>query len=183
MQSTIEGFDGKYSIDSRGFIINNNTGRTIYGTPDKNGYIKVRLYRTAKDYIDTYMQKLVAVAFVDIPKRYDPDSFESLSVIHKDGDKSNNDSSNLDWMMFSETITNGRERGSYDMADSSKRHPVIGIKLSTMKPTVFDSITSAASYVKLESSSTASLKSMVTGIRAALNNITHKAYGYMWKYK
>lgn len=179
MQTNIDGYDGKYSVYDDGTIVNNDSGRTLYGSPDKNGYIKVRLYRSAKDFDDRYVHRIVADSFVEIPKCYDADSYETLFVIHIDGDKTNNHSTNLGWALFPETIGIAREKGRYDSSDKRKMQSVVAISGSTVKE--FKSLTDASKWIVSSGQSTATVTGILNAIRQCLIGKSKQAYGFRWE--
>lgn len=88
----IEGFNNKYIITSSGKVYNNFTGVEM---KQKNtlGYkaVALRIYNGEKSQQLLYkIHRLVAKYFIPNPKKLD-------IVNHKDGNKENNDVSNLEW--------------------------------------------------------------------------------------
>ena len=96
----IKGFE-RYSVGNDGTVINNITGVILSPRESTNGYMRVNLRRGDKPYEKPKtrsVHRLVAEAFIPaIPgKDY---------VNHIDGNKHNNNVSNLEWCTASENIS------------------------------------------------------------------------------
>lgn len=94
---------GDYTIHSDGKVISNKTYRkAFYGrevkpyTHTKNGYQSIDL-RIDNKYIRYLLHRLVAQSFIPNPEN-------KPEINHKDGDKTNNHISNLEWMTKEENI-------------------------------------------------------------------------------
>jgi hypothetical protein len=100
----IDGFPN-YSIDENGVIINNFTGRIIKPFTDKKGYkrIGLRIGLKSKKF---YVHRLVASAFI-------PNPLNKSTVNHKNGVKSDNNISNLEWMTNEENLKHAYDIGLY----------------------------------------------------------------------
>lgn len=103
----IKGFDN-YIIFTDGKIIG---PRGYYLKPDPNstGYLRVTLSKEGKT-TRRFIHQLVAETFLNKP--------EGTVVNHKDGNRLNNNVSNLEWVTMSENVKDGWRRGR----DSSKLH-------------------------------------------------------------
>lgn len=102
---TIEGLED-YQVSNLGRIISNKRGKSVFLKPQKDaiGYLHCRLYATDDRY-GSYgkgrgkrpklekVHRLVALAF--LPKPTEEDIWE---VNHRDGNKENNDVTNLEWV-------------------------------------------------------------------------------------
>ncbi len=85
-----------YSVDSSGKVYAHNLGKYLSEYDNGLGYMAVKLRKDGKRK-QHYVHRLVALAYLDNP--------ENLSdVNHKDGDKSNNSVSNLEWVNRSENL-------------------------------------------------------------------------------
>lgn len=87
--------NSNYSINELGQIRNDLTGRikTAYTNP-ANGYLTVDLYKDNKSQKVT-VHRLLAEAFIPNPEN-------KPCIDHKDGNRQNNELSNLRWATFSE---------------------------------------------------------------------------------
>lgn len=112
----IEGFEGRYQASNLGRIKSLRkrkirrvrAGYTIRETmlrqfPHKSGYFQVFLYGENKPRC-YQLHRVIAMAFVSNPDN-------KPEVNHIDGDKSNNASSNLEWVTASENIIHARDNG------------------------------------------------------------------------
>lgn len=117
---TIEDYED-YQVSNTGRVISNkgNNSKFLKPQKDKLGYYHVRLYgdksnRYADGNIIPKLEKvhrLVALTF--IPK---PDSQDIWEVNHKDGNKDNNDATNLEWVTRRQNIQHSWDTGLRDNA-------------------------------------------------------------------
>lgn len=113
----IVGFEGYYEISNLGRI--RSLDRKVIGrgnkyrpikskiknpTKDKDGYLRVYLFKNNQKHLSRGVHQLVAVAFVDNP-------YLKKVVNHKDGDKNNNYFSNLEWVTAFENEKHAQENG------------------------------------------------------------------------
>jgi hypothetical protein len=97
----IEGLKIKYEILPTGVVINKITGKEVIFPIDKKGYKKTRLYTPLSNHKDGRkpyrLHRIIAMEFLD--------NFNNkLTVNHKDGNKLNNDISNLEMMTNKENM-------------------------------------------------------------------------------
>lgn len=88
----IEGFP-RYSVSSYGRVRNDETERILTVLKNRGGVAMVGMYRPDGVQIKKSLGKLVATAFVEVPRYRIP--FDT--VVHLDNDKMNNHPSNLIW--------------------------------------------------------------------------------------
>lgn len=89
----IKDFDN-YFIEENGEVLNIKTGNKLKGSISEGGYVYFRLSVNGKKFL-RYQHRLVAETFLPNPK--------NLPVVnHIDGDKRNNNVSNLEWCSYSE---------------------------------------------------------------------------------
>ena len=123
----IEGFNGFYQISNTGKVasmfnthgIKNKERKLRALSFTKDGYLKIRLVANGKD-ITTRVHVLVAKAFVPNPNNL-------ATVNHKDGDKTNNNSENLEWIDRSQQMFHAYNLGL--------KKPIRGSKNSQAKLT------------------------------------------------
>lgn len=90
MRCGIARFEEKYEITSSGLIWNKQKEKWQNQTQNPNGYMKV-LLAFGGEKKQLLVHRLVALHFL-------PNPYEHPFVNHKDGDKTNNDLSNLEWI-------------------------------------------------------------------------------------
>ncbi|MFE8697956.1 HNH endonuclease [Cytobacillus sp. FJAT-53684] len=90
----INGYEGFYSINEQGVIRNVRTGKIKKHTLQNSGYMSVSLYKNG--HRKTFLvHRLIAETFLPNPNNL-------KTVNHIDGNKINNDLSNLEWASHSE---------------------------------------------------------------------------------
>lgn len=99
------GFE-KYEINSKGFIRNIKTKAKKYTYTIKKGYVEVRVkcakIDNTRKYLSQRVHRLVAILFIDNP-------FNFEEVNHIDGDKTNNDIANLEWVSHKRNMEHAKE--------------------------------------------------------------------------
>ena len=131
MKKDIVGFEDLYEITDDARIFNKKTGRELKQPIHySNGYKKVTLSKDGKPYYFR-VHRLVAQAFVP---NYNED--ECTQVDHIDGDKLNNNASNLRWVSNSQNM-----KAKKDMSNARKKFPI------KINGTVYDSTYAAAKYI------------------------------------
>ena len=103
MKIYINGLETDYSVSSNGLVLNRKTQRLLQGSPDKRGYVTVSIRSSSKMYTKL-VHRLVAGAFIPNPEN-------KPTVNHIDGNKSNNDLSNLEWATHKENINHAISTG------------------------------------------------------------------------
>lgn len=79
----------KYEVSNTGKVRNKKTGRCV-GKKTKEGYLMVRFRDEKRKIYDIFIHRLVLINFIGIDKN-------RPVVNHKDGIKTNNNISNLEW--------------------------------------------------------------------------------------
>lgn len=98
--------NGRYSVSNSGEIINNRTQHILKACTDRDGYkyVFINAYPGKKHQKSRFIHRLVAVSFID--------NMENKSTVnHIDGDKSNNDVSNLEWATMQEQTLHAIDLG------------------------------------------------------------------------
>lgn len=118
--------EGHYRITSTGKVISLKRGRRILRPkPHSRGYHSVTLSRNgvAEDHL---VHRLVARHFLPNPK-------ELPEVNHKDGNKQNNDVSNLEWVSHAE---NTRHSWRFGLRDSQRESVIASNRRRCSKPVI-----------------------------------------------
>lgn len=90
---SVDGYEGLYEISSHGNLRNSKTLKQLAKSIAGKGYVKADLWKDGQRW-QTYMHRLVAAAFIgDGPGK---------EVNHKNGMKTDNRASNLEWVTSSE---------------------------------------------------------------------------------
>lgn len=155
----IHGYEGLYKISQNGKIKNCNINKILKPVKMNTGYYRVSLCKN-KIKREYYIHRLVAQHFIL--------NYNNLpEVNHKDGDKSNNCVSNLEWCSRKQNIEHSiRILGN----KFGKRRQVQCIETNR----IFSSLTEAS---KFYNKSTSNLCSLLKGTNRS------KTYaGYHWKY-
>ena len=105
-------FQQTYSISNHGNVQNDKTGRLLKARPDNKGYMRVNLAGK-----DQKVHRLVALHFLINPK---PNDYSLIN--HKDGDKSNNHESNLEWCNNSMNIKHAVDTGLKSAVGEKNSH-------------------------------------------------------------
>lgn len=116
----IEGFDGYYQVSNTGKVRSQGgkNGRRKGEwylralSRNRDGYLKIRLVQGGKDTTQR-VHTLVAKAFILNPNNFD-------TVNHKDGDKTNNNVDNLEWVDRSQQMIHAYKLGLKKAIKGSK---------------------------------------------------------------
>lgn len=129
--------DNPYSVSSDGKeVVNLALGRVLRQRLRKNGYLDVTIRRKTGAYRTMGVHRLVAKLFVEKPV---VDPGVRLVVNHIDGDKTNNDYRNLEWVTYQE---NALHAGSLGL--TSKCIPISVRDVTTGVVTKYPSFLAAA---------------------------------------
>lgn len=106
----VVGFEGLYTVSSAGAVVSSGAYiKSRKGVPLKanptgtSKYLYVKLWKNGKMY-NRSVHRLVAQAFVENPGR-------KPTVNHKDGDKTNNNAANLEWVTLAENLQHAYATG------------------------------------------------------------------------
>lgn len=91
----------KYLVSIEGAIVNEKTNKQLIPQNNGKGYMKVTLSIDGKQ-IQRYVHRIVAECYL---------LNKSIQVNHKDGDKTNNNVSNLEWVTNSENQIHAHKTG------------------------------------------------------------------------
>ena len=143
-----------YSSDGNYQIINNDyrkTGRVtpLFGTKDKDGYLKVCLKGDNGERKQIRVNRLVAYCFI---KNDDPNN--QTVVNHINEIKKDNDVSNLEWctVKYNSNYGTAKERKKETNIKSGLYHQVSSFNITTGEMQSFDTIKDCADHLGIEGS-------------------------------
>lgn len=87
----IPGYEGKYQVTSWGRVYNVDTGSFVKPEVHAKGYLRVDLFDHAGKRKHMKVHRLVGMAFIPNPDM-------KPQINHKDGNKTNNSFTNLEWV-------------------------------------------------------------------------------------
>lgn len=126
----VPGFD-IYEVNERGVIRKITTKRALKPYKTKFGYYRVTLYKQGKRH-RLHVHQVVAMTFI-------PNPDGKKQVNHIDGDKTNNNVSNLEWVTPQENIRHARDVLGYD-PNVTKRRPVLCVETGEVFASVSDAM-------------------------------------------
>lgn len=152
----IKGFEGKYSVSDSGIVkrINNTSNNVLKGGTTKGGYRLVILYKEGHKYAK-YIHRLVAEYFLNKPEEFN-------DVKHIDGNKLNNDVSNLEW---------GKRSYNHIKSAIGRGKKVVQIDSDSKIISTFESIHEASRKTGIHSAN----------ISRVIHGRAKTAGGYLWK--
>ena len=103
----------KYYVQEDGVIISYASGKELKQRFNADGYLEVTVGKEGKRRT-VRVHRIVAEAFVPIPRKYQKIPRKYLEVHHKDGNRANPHVSNLEWVTHQENVRRAYERGSYN---------------------------------------------------------------------
>jgi len=104
--------EGKYEVSNTGLIRNSETLQIIRPRIDKYGYLIITLW-TNNIAATRKVHRLVALAFLANPNQL-------ATVNHKDGEKTNNHNTNLEWMSAGDNMRHGFQTGLHSVGEGRK---------------------------------------------------------------
>ena len=108
-----EYFGDTHEISNNGILRNVKTKKELKMHMNKQGYLVVVISRGRNRKIAVKIHRAVAENFVD-------GFSENLVVNHKDGNKTNNNAENLEWVTQKENATHALKNGLYTMSQKVK---------------------------------------------------------------
>lgn len=150
-----------YGVTRAGRIFSRKSGtwRKLKPQTDTDGYLQVRLYKNGRGRL-TFIHDIVANTFLKKPR----DCYE---VNHKDGNKKNNNVSNLEWSTRSDNMLHAHSIG---LINTQK--PIVATDLKSGNKFVFPGQRMAARCFSVNQAN----------INHALKRKNGTAYGYRFEY-
>lgn len=157
----IEEVDNKYEISNKGEVRNRATGKLLKPGIDTMGYPIVVISNLQHKRVTTTIHRLVAKYFCEGYQ-------EGLVVNHKDGNKLNNDYTNLEWISQSENVKHAFRTGLAKSNAWALAKPVTCVETDT-------TYTSTKEASELTGIHQGNISDVCRGKRKS-------AGGYTWKY-
>lgn len=154
---SIKGYEGLYSITKSGKVWSHRSNRYIKCSPTTRGYRKVALCHKG-EVTTKFVHRLVM-------ESYKPTLNQGLDVNHIDGDKVNNNLSNLEWCTRSENI-----KHAFRLKLSCNE----GVKHSQSKLTELD-----IRYIRLSPRSNVELGKLYGVVHQTISNVRN---GWSWNH-
>lgn len=151
-----------YSVNECGNVRNDKTGKVLKPILTKNGYQRVCIHQHMYR-----VHLLVAESFMEKPK-------DGMQINHKDGNKTNNHVSNLEWCTASENINHAIAAGLKKVKFDNIKKPLPCIQMDLSGNTIneFESIKEAERQTGIDNSA----------ISKACRGIYAQTHGYKWRY-
>lgn len=161
------GYEGLYQVSNLGNVKSLSSNLILKGHVSTTGYCDVQLYKNKKARVFK-VHRLVALHFIPNP------GFKQ-QVNHIDGNKLNNNVTNLEWTTAKENtehaIVNGFRRARTKEVHKRLPRKILQYDNEGFYLKTWDSASEAAKFYGF---SLSSLNSCVSGV-------THSSYGYIWK--
>lgn len=152
-----------YAITTEGLLLNTKTNKYLKGQTQKNGYKTYIITLSDGSRKRLYAHRMVMMTFKPV------EGMEDLEVNHIDGNKQNNDISNLEWVTSQQNKQHALQTGLYD----SKLKKIYCFDKEKNLVGEFDSIVTA---VKLQKVSHSGLSNALNHDKATLFN------GHYWRF-
>lgn len=182
----VKGYEGLYKVSNTGKVksFQRNREKFLSDKYYENGYLRASLSKN-KEKKKVLIHRLVAETFIPNPEN-------KPEVNHIDGNKKNNNASNLEWCTRCENVKHAWETGlnenqreklrnmnplkarKYEFAEKRKK-PIIQMDLDNNFIIEFNSAQEATKYY--------GIKELYKHISACCVGRRKTAYGYKWRYK
>jgi hypothetical protein len=161
----VKGYEGFYKVNKNSDIYSIKSGKIII--PQKNEYVTIKLYKNGKG-TRRSVHRIVAEAYHRNPNN-------KPLVNHKDGNKHNNKSNNLEWSTHKENAKHAYELGLIIRNDQVKPNAKIikQLEMNGRMVRMFSSIREAERITGIDNANI---------VKVALGKRSH-AGGYRWRYK
>lgn len=168
----IPNYENLYQVSNQGNVKSVCSSKMLKSSPNNCGYYKVELYKNKKSKV-FYVHRLVAISFIPNPEN-------KKQVNHIDGNKANNNVSNLEWCTASENQIHAINH------NLRERSPMIGRK-GYMHPTSKKILQydKSGNFIREWDCVSDAAKSLNIRSGCISNNLcqrTKSSKGYIWKY-
>ena len=154
-------FATNYSVSTYGRVGNNRTLKILVQTINQHGYHCLTLTTNSGQPRNFRVHRLVGLVFIPNPEN-------KPYINHKDGNKSNNHVSNLEWVTAQENNLHARNMGLMGYGGFTNDNiPVVLHNLNTIQTIYFKSTSSAATFLNVN---TGSLHRVLTKKRNKIHN-------------
>lgn len=158
-----------YKVDRNGNVYGKN-GSKLKPSKNHNGYNIVNMMINGQR-IGVSVHTLIASTFIPNPECKN-------QVNHKDGNKTNNQVENLEWMTASENMQHAIQVLGFKPAEKQRRK-VQAVSLNDCSRTLlFDTINDAGRWIN----TTYGVNSGNAEVWKAMNGLRKSARGYLWSY-
>lgn len=171
----VAGYEGLYEVSNKGRV------RSVKGVlkplVKRGGYLGVNLYRSGCKMKSMTVHRLIAIAFIENPEC-------KRCINHKDFDRTNNNSSNLEWCTHKENTAHSIKRV---LSASCATINSFNEKGLMNKPVIQYGLD--GSFIKEYLSVSQASLAMSGKVTSTINNHIrnkhqrHTAYGFVWNYK
>lgn len=114
------GYESVYEVSDKGDVVRIQTGNRLKPSIAKNGYYIVALWNKNKGK-SQYIHRIIAETFISNPGNFN-------TVNHKDGNKLNNDISNLEWCSYGRNNQHAYDTGlktaSQNVVESARKRAI-----------------------------------------------------------
>lgn len=173
----IKGYEGLYQASNLGNVRNAKTKRILKQAKDKCNYCIVSLSKQSKHKTIT-VHTLVAKTFI-----IKPNQNQKLQVNHKDGNKSNNNANNLEWITPSQNLKHAYKNGLKRINDWQKKFIANQGRKLSKKTIQYDLNGIFIKEWNCVRDIERELKISNESISHCCTGKTKTAGGYKWKYK
>lgn len=117
IRKDVVGYEGRYTVTETGMVWSSKTKRWLKPRMHTGGYLRVNLYtgESPKNPKDFYIHRLVGEAFLQKEEGQD-------EVNHIDGNKTNNNVSNLEWVTDKQNKRHAIETGLWKNPKGATHH-------------------------------------------------------------
>lgn len=166
----VKDYEGSYLVSDKGRVKSLITGRILKPQCCGSGYLKVMLRVSYKVYKNAMIHRLVAEAFIPNPE-------QKKTVNHIDGNKCNNEVSNLEWATYSENLKHAYKSGLNYWCEGKGKPLKAVLKIDAKTNEIlgrYPSVGEAARQNGIKYGSS---------ISDCCNGVSRTSFGYIWQFE